>query len=299
MEEEAAVDVFVVGDLCMDYIATGVTTGGITAVPRVARVGGSAFNAASAFATVGFPTSIFGRVGRDPDGDAVLAAINERGVRSFIDRSERNPTCVCNIVFPSISGESRTIYYWRPNANEYDEICVAVALREAALTPQDLVFTSLHIHEQTGRDAARCGRFFAALAASPARLVVDLVPHRIYEALSIGELKRMVGVQPHIYIGEFRTFMNFVDPGCKLAGEPSASDRLRISDFFPADLIVCRYGIGEISVECVFSGRNPPGSLVLPPAQTGYERVADEAKPGFGDRLTAQTLLRLESKRVV
>jgi sugar/nucleoside kinase (ribokinase family) len=83
--------VFVTGDLMVDYLVTGAALGKITRVPTVPpRVGGSAYNAAIAFRSIGFPTSVFGKVGQDDNAKLILPPLQEHEVITFIERHVRH-----------------------------------------------------------------------------------------------------------------------------------------------------------------------------------------------------------------
>jgi pfkB family carbohydrate kinase len=283
---------FVTGDLNIDNVVTGVTLGGITRVafnPPV--VGGSAYNAAIAFDREGFQTIIFGKVGADHGGDLILTALQKHRIKYHVARDEAKPTGTCNIIYFEGHEHPRTIYYWGSNANDYDLASLRMALRKAALVEGDFIFSPLHIYDQTNHNRQMCRDFFDVLRSCRARVIIDVVPHRIYESLNADDLREIIGGPAFMIIGEFRTFMNLigVDPN-DIGSVPGESDCNRIADHFNAEYFLCRYGFGNISHERVFRRMQKAVEFLNRPTHTGYERVPDVKKRGFGDWLTAKTL---------
>jgi sugar/nucleoside kinase (ribokinase family) len=104
--------VFVTGDLAVDNVVTGIALGGITRVAYAPpAVGGSAYNAAIAFKHAGFSPIVFGKVGKDANGNLILSTLERDGIYHFIDRDDSNPTCSCNIIYFQDQEHLRTIYY--------------------------------------------------------------------------------------------------------------------------------------------------------------------------------------------
>lgn len=293
--EEPLPRIFVTGDLNVDHVVTDVALGGITRVKFIRRApGGSAYNAAIAFQEAGFKPLLYGKVGTDLNGDVIVDALETRGIHHLIDRDSEKATGTCHIIYFRDQPQLRTIYYSDRNANDYSATSLEQALRAADLHRDDLVFSSLHMYDQTNHDESNCCAFFALLRASGARLIVDIVPHRIYETLDVASICRIVGAPPFMFIGEYRTFMNLIDPAWQDSnGLPTDTDCSLIARKFAAEYFACRYGVGNISHELLF--KRCVSSLVLlgPARQTGYEAVPDPDKPGFGDQLTANTLRRI------
>jgi sugar/nucleoside kinase (ribokinase family) len=78
-----------VGDVMVDVVADKLPNAGERAHGRVQlRAGGSAVNAALAARVLGAEAQVVGRVGRDPAGDLVVAALEERGVDARLARDE-------------------------------------------------------------------------------------------------------------------------------------------------------------------------------------------------------------------
>ena len=82
-----------VGDVMVDVVADRLPTAGERAHGRVdLRAGGSAVNAALVARSLGAEVQVVGRVGRDPAGDLVVTALEERGVDARLARDGQLPT---------------------------------------------------------------------------------------------------------------------------------------------------------------------------------------------------------------
>jgi hypothetical protein len=128
-------------------------------------------------------------------------------------------------------------------------------------------------------------------------LIVDIVPHKLYEHLSLKQLKDMVGQPPFMWIAEFITFLGLIDrnqardhPGNE--DEPTLGYLIAIASAFAGRYIVCRFGMGNISDEVLFdTAIGPCGTSIR--RDTGYQTLPENDKPGFGDRLTAELIRRI------
>ncbi len=284
--------VFVTGDLNVDHVATNVVLGGITRVAHnPPTVGGSALNAAFALRAAGFHSVVFGKVGADADGDHILSALSTHQIQCFVNRHNSRPTGSCNIIYFEGEKYPRTIYYACGNANDYEIDSLDEALRAAALTQNDFVFSPLHLYDQTDGDRNHCRAFFHKLRSSGARVIVDVVPHGIYELLDAMTLVDIIGGPVFVMIGEYRTFMNLT-AACA-DDMPTQADCDRIAQHFESTYFLCRFGIGNISRELVFRRTATGADIIEAAAETGYESLPDVEKRGFGDRLTASTLKRI------
>jgi sugar/nucleoside kinase (ribokinase family) len=287
--------IFVIGDLNIDNVVTGAILGKITRVVLPApSIGGSAYNAARAFKQAGFHTMLFGKVGNDADGNLIVLTVEQNEIHHFIGRDEKKPTGTCHIIYFQGADNLRTIYFPCPNANDYDLCSIEHALKESALGPDDFVFTSLHIYDQVDRNLDHCRNFFNTLHASGCRVIVDIVPHTIYEDLNVSQFNQMIGGPVYMIISEYRTFMHLISCQADILNEaPTESDCQTILHYFKAQYYVCRSGIGNISRQLVFNHSHSSNENLGTIIETGFEKLPDIEKRGFGDRLTANTLLQM------
>ena len=284
--------VFVTGDLNLDCIWRAVSFGGISRVPPpILQVGGSAYNAAAAFNRAGFQAILFGSVGTDQNGDLILDSTAKQGVATFVTRHASKPTGTCNLVYFEGDKHLRSVFYPHPNANIYDIGALRKALHFATLRADDLIFSPFHLFEQLDHSHYKCQEFLQTLTDAGSRVIIDLVPHTLYESLTADELNDMIGGPIYMFIGEYHTFLGLLGrrPSSGMLS-PTYTDCELVANAFRADYFVCRYGIGNISQQLLF--RSAKGRLldVGRPTSTGYEEVSASDRCGFGDRLTAETL---------
>jgi hypothetical protein len=149
------------------------------------------------------------------------------------------------------------------------------------------------MYDQTGRDFDRCRAFLGVLRSSGAKLVLDVVPHTLYEVLTLAGFNRMIGGTVDILIGEYRTLARLASPGTTPPETPSRDDCAQLATHFDARCFLCRYGVGNIGDEIVFTAAQNVVHFMDRATETGYDRLPLELKRGFGDELTARTLGQL------
>jgi ribokinase len=116
-------EVVVLGDINLDVIACipgyPVPGGDGLATRAVVRPGGSAANVATGLARLGVNVGLIGRVGQDPLGELVLAALAEVGVD--LSAVQRDPATMTGLMFIPVTPDGeRTIFGYR-GANLYTE----------------------------------------------------------------------------------------------------------------------------------------------------------------------------------
>jgi hypothetical protein len=287
--------VFVTGDLFIDNVVVDIRLGEVNGIPRSVQVpGGSAFNAALAFKREGFDPVVFGTVGRDPAGDAILRELRKHGIGEFITRSDDRPTGQCNILHFRDSDELRTIYYEVENANTYDAAILRDAIQAANLGPRDYLFSPLYIVEKMKDQLDGCRLFMAELVAAQSRLIVDLVPHRLYEFCDVAMIRELMVGDPWLVIGSLETFsglMGRARDGVKSV--PTRRDCEDIAREFKAEHFACRYGVGNIGNEIFFDANVGAGAGDTFSHDTGYAALSPDETRGFGDLLTARAVRTL------
>ena len=276
----------------MDCIWRAVSLGGISRVPPpILQVGGSGYNAATAFKRAGFQAILFGSVGTDQNGDLILASTAKQGLTTFVTRHASKPTGTCNLVYFEGDKHLRSVFYPHPNANVYDIGALRKALHSATLRADDLIFSPFHLFEQLDHSQHRCREFLHTLTEAGSRIIIDLVPHTLYEYLTADELHGMIGGPIYMFIGEYHTFLGLLGrrPSSDMLS-PTSTECELVARTFHADYFLCRYGVGNISQQLVF--HSAAGQLVYAgrPTSTGYEELSAGDRCGFGDRLTAETL---------
>jgi hypothetical protein len=292
---DAGPKVLVTGDLCLDNVIFDLQLGGVNRIPSgQPAAGGSAFNAALAFKREGFDPIVFGAVGDDPAGDIILNELERNGIGQLITRDQDRPTAQCNILHFRGPDGLRTIYYEADNANTYDVELLRDAIGRAGLGSGDFLFSSLYIIEQMDRQIPSCRPFLDELSAAPGQLIVDLVPHRLYDFCDADAIRSLLTGDTWLMIGEFLTFFHLIHRMSEPApAAPTRQDCELIARTFGARHFSCRYGVAGIGYEILFSHdvHRQPGEPV--PQDTGYARLRPDQIRGFGDLLTARAVRAL------
>jgi len=287
--------IFVVGDLNVDYNLTipkqKLSVGGIIDKPSPV-VGGTAFNAARAFKESGFESIIFGKVGNDHEGRQIISEIERSNIKALLAISEAAATGNCHLIFIE-NDIPRTIIQEGNNANDYDTDNLAMAIGLTDIGERDIVFVVGHPFVRFDREYAK--KLIDIIAEKGAKIILDVIPHNMYEKVSLADFKYIVGDRAHVIIAEFSTLMRFL-------GRTNTSDKpslheieevvTQFSSQISSRILIIRYGEGNIEKQTVCR-INPERSLlhiIEQELDTGYTRIPLVERRGFGDRLTAKFL---------
>ena len=130
------------------------------------------------------------------------------------------------------------------------------------------------------------------LRTSGARMIIDIVPHDIYQCLNLECLQKFLLGPVFAIVAEWHTLTNLV--GIGLASDiPTRSDFELVCSALTAEYYLCRYGVGNISRELIFRLSHTTLEQVGDARETGYEHVPDSQKAGFGDRLTCDAMRQI------
>jgi sugar/nucleoside kinase (ribokinase family) len=268
--------VIVVGDLNVDEVVDA--AGG-----PVLRPGGTAFNAATAFRAAGFRPAVVGAVGRDADGRLVERGLARESIEASLVRCER-PTGACRL--RRTPGAAGRVSNGDRSANAVDPAALLAPLDRLGPGPADVVFVATHLLAR--HTAATCRRFFAALAAVGARLVVDLVPHNLAARVGGEAVESCLRGLPFLLVAELHTVRSLLG-SAGAADAPRAADWDRVHDRLAPWAVALRHGRFGVEYESL-SAPAGAGRTVRVRA-TGFDREVDMC--GFGDRLTARLLRSL------
>jgi 3,4-dihydroxy 2-butanone 4-phosphate synthase/GTP cyclohydrolase II len=286
--------IFIVGDLNVDYkiaLDDFKKENKIVEKPKQ-TIGGTAYNAAIQFKEY-FEPVIFGKVGNDRNGWFIKDELEKKRISAVLDTATEKPGKE-----PQATGSCTMVYYdserliikddGETNANDYDLDNLEKALAIARIQKKDYVFVVGHALTRCGIEHTKS--MMELLAATGATIVFDMVPHNMYETVSLTELKSVIGDKVDIIIGEYNTFMGFLDVTI-FNPSPSPDDIKKIFQNIPVNLIEIRYGVGNIS-HLVTGQRSDDGLSVqiLRDKDTQYEKCPFEMRSGFGDILTLELL---------
>jgi len=283
--------ILVIGDLNVDNVVHDIDLGDSQSIISERRIGGSGLNSAIAFKNEKLDPIVFGAVGNDMNGKEITMYLSSKNISNKIRINENKATCLCNILYFNQGDEFRTIYYDIDNANEYDSKELAKVLEELNLGDDDYIFICLHILPQTSFDIERCKQFFKLLKTSKAKIIVDIVPHELFNNVSFDELKSILSFKVYAIIAEAKTLSGFLKMKWVSHQIPTDEDYLFFKEYFNSKYLICRYGIGNIEYQTtLYSDKNGNLTFLERDTKTGYLTVPEEEKRGFGDVLTAKTI---------
>ncbi len=88
------------------------------------------------------------------------------------------------------------------------------------------------------------------VADAGAKIVLDLVPHNMYETVSLVEFKKIIGNRVSMLVGEYDTLMRLIGHPV-LHNEPQVGDLVLLFASLSSEFLVLRYGAGNISRQMV------------------------------------------------
>ena len=283
--------IIVLGHLIVDYVVPGEQT---TDAPPLDRAlpGGTAYNAATAFSQQGFIPLIVGRVGDDAPGRFLIEHVERTRIDSLIEFDYKRPTASRFLSYSEgLKHVDRPVHRSKETANDYDARFLARALRAIRPTPNDLLFVPTHFLAR--QDFALARSFAEVLAKSQLRLILDLVPHALYNRLSGFELAGLIRGMPRVLISELRTLEGLFAQHQIQAETVEPFVDLVCQKLQPG-ILVLRYGFADIEYQVAWSFSKDGSLAVLePPRATGYQELPSEnERRGFGDRLAAAFVRR-------
>ena len=279
--------IYVIGQLNIDYIVPAGTPGEQHAsLSSHPLVGGTAFNAAKALKDRNFEPVIIGKVGSDRHGDFIKQAIRSAGIDFIIKEEAAKPTGCCRIVFSDPDHSCRYYKSSSDDANKFDLDFLKQACDR--IGKEDHVFLAGHFLRH--RNTSEKRELIDVLARKAGAIILDLVPHNIYQDITLAEFTGIVRDTASVIIAEFVTLWRLIAPDSR-SRAPEEVDWEALFANFQTGILVARYGAGNISKQQIRQ-RAPHGpALVLEPEKdTGFADLNPEDRRGFGDALTAAFL---------
>jgi len=283
--------ILIIGDLTVDIITSKINIGSNQSIKSRRAVGGSAINAAFAFKSYDLHPGVFGGVGDDIYGKEILNSLSARGIDSAVSINAKKPTCLINIIGFSEGDEYRTIFYDADNANDYNCNHLSNVLGELNLTYNDYIFVTLYVFPQLSFDLKHCRQIFTLLKQVNSNIIIDIVPHTLYEDLSFEDLKSIIDFDVHTIIAEVRTLCGFLEIDWENNRIPSDDEYQLFTRHFNSKYLDCRYGYGNIEFQTVLHiDEKSEIKFLARNSETGYLALSGPEKIGFGDVLTARLL---------
>ncbi len=286
--------IFILGDLNVDYfysVSNETLTKGAILEKQTPLVGGTGFNAARAFRDNGFNPILYGNVGSDNDGSIIFEELNIQAFNSIIAVSKTKQTGNCQIFYiGNEQKKQRILVQESDNANDYSVDQINKSLLLCKIGSDDIIFLVGHCFARCAKSELKA--LITCVQNTGAKLILDLVPHDLYTKISLEDFLEVIGNKIDVIISEYQVLRGFLDLADK-NGEPSDKERQDYLKLFPTRFLVIRYGEANIGKQDVCKNLDGGGYEVLDKGiLTGYSTAPVEEKLGFGDRLTAELLLK-------
>lgn len=245
-------------------------------------LGGCAVNAARSFRRHGLQPFIIGSVGDDAEGVKLRELLEEEHLKAIVFQNEY-PTGKCDVCFQN---GIRTIQSQKDNANQYDENILECLKKIKTDTG---VFITTHFLKRASSENVR--KLVDILQTIENDIIVDIVPHRIYEYINIQQFAELISFPIELLICEAETVL-------KLSGE-SISDNMDeicfrainiLATYLDVKFVDLRCGYGNISWQYLYVRDFNGTYKLLERKETGYNTIDETEKVGFGDELTAKTV---------
>jgi sugar/nucleoside kinase (ribokinase family) len=287
--------VLIIADLCADYLirTAGNEIDAILNRPEP-TVGGTGYNAAREFAKTEIKPVIFGKVGADFMGHMITEELERKNIISIIEISQTKQTSFCTLFY---TGNNRVLIKddnIATNANDYDLDNLNQTIKLDIITKYDCIFMAGHFLTRCG--IAHSRKLMEIALSTGARIVFDTVPHNLYSQISLEEFNSVIQNNVEILIAEYRTLMALLgrikDCGKNDKNEPTDSDIHDIMMNFKAKIIDIRYGEADISKQIICTRDKDGETQILERGDTGFDRCTLETRKAFGDKLTADTVVK-------
>ncbi|OFX60856.1 MAG: hypothetical protein A2046_14625 [Bacteroidetes bacterium GWA2_30_7] len=286
--------ILVIGDLNVDEIVDSGADiyGQNKPINGKTKIGGTGYNAAIAFKDEQFYPIVFGNVGNDVYSEEIKRELKNSGFHSFIGTSNK-PTGRCTLVY--YENHHRSLFYNKDNANDYDINNLNQTLALADINDKDVVFLTSYLFTAKKYDLDGCKKIIDTLFDTGAKIVLDVVPHDIYNKITVHQFVSCFKSQLYAVIGEFQTFMWFIHKNDgTIPYEPKTKNLKEIIKQFNSKYVICRYGgDGHIEKESIYYENEEDLEYICNDTSTGYEKLESDKKRGFGDRLAAKALIKI------
>lgn len=288
-------EIVVLGDINLDWSVAGLLpfpftnlneNGIIVWSPIEELPGGSGTNFAAFAQRAGYHPLLIGCVGDDAAGRFLLSWLSGQGISTAVRCDTKVPTGKAMIVRDN--SDIRLLVNNSENANAFLSAADIEQNREALGTCKILYVSGYCVQHRTAN------RFGATLRAmelaadnrGPKRpvIVLDVVPHRIYETYTFREFKDITR-NVDILISEVATMRRFLGLGSKTEGidEAMAIETVeRLKNHYQR--FILRYGPSGCDEEVFWDGNM--GNLRI---ESTYHKNSKD-KRGFGDLLALRAL---------
>lgn len=276
--------ILVLGDLVVDYlIFLKMSQSPEVSLPP-AICGGAGFNAARALQEyTSFDCVLFGKVGDDLFGNLIISELKKYKITSLITLEQSVSTSYCILIYDEEQDRRIVINNSQSNSNDYDLELISNTLSKEKSSYADYVFLPCHFIARLGIEHAKqvleVIKEYAGLG-----VVIDLVPHDLYNHITSEEFQKLCEIDIYCIISEVSTLATLMN--CDVLNKGFLVQSIfRISTI---KFLVLRYGDEGIEYEVIYVRKSKSKFKKISDLETGYQKIEQRNKKGFGDVLTAK-----------
>lgn len=285
-------DVAVFGDLNLDHSVTTALpfawadlaeNGRVNWAPIDVTPGGTAYNFANRALRFGLSPQIVGAVGNDLAGKQLVNALNQSGIGACITISESKSTGMAIIV-----RDARDVRFINDNAPNANSDLDQIGLRELQenLADYKLAFISGYcLMDRASSRFAVVNHAIEMLGRAAIPVVLDVVPHRMYEYFEHSEFWKLVS-KISVLFSEVSTIRRFLGMGNREeVVDYSVAKATAVALAERIDRFVLRYGKSGTDFELIGNR----GEIVYR-ENDAHATLTVIEKIGYGDDLTLEAL---------
>lgn len=289
--------VVIVSDLNIDtiyYLPDG--NGCLSDFYEEIKTGGCAFNSAYNFKKERLDPVVIGSIGDDTEGRLIVEDLKKKEIKALIYVSNR-ATGKSRIFY---GNGSREILSESENANEYDRR-IATMIDSMPLKDNNIIYLTAHMLIRGTKENV-CS-IMNAVYNSGVRIVIDIVPHNIYNVITWDFLCEMFDRPLFMVICELKTILAFFpELNCTVGNDDIVDAQIfkKVLDKVQSsglnmEYFVLRYGYQNIGKQRVYKRSNGDFAICVD-EETGFKKVKAEERCGFGEVLTVRLLKKYHYK---
>lgn len=259
----------------------------------ILEVGGTGLNAALAFQKENFEVILFGKVGNDSFGKMIIDWVKKNNFENHILIDAKKKTGICKLYYSSEDQSSFRLPIDYDDANYFDSELLKEWFGTTKISKNDFVFFTGHfLLRNKFKESIKIAEEFSQ---THAKLIFDLVPHKIYNDLEVNSLKDIFKIPIFLTISEYQTLALL--HGFDRDYIPNIDECNLFFSSINTKYLELRYGKNNISTIMIASKNTQNNSYLVEKKETDFESIDIKRIKGFGDILTAKTLCNILNEK--
>jgi len=288
--------IFVLSDLLVDFhIDESLFVDGIQVKKGTPSVSGTGFNASYSFHKHGLKTTLLGYVGNDNNGKLIKDKVLKLNIPSIIKTHPTRNTTVFHMIVSKLYPHTiRLSIDNRNNSNDLTINEIRELLLEAKPKKDDYIFITSHFFYRNSIE--KCKKIIDTILEFNLLIILDLVPHVIYEKISYHEFIYVFSNNIYALVSELKTLSKLFNTPCHL-NKPTDKDLHKILTYSKAKALVVSYGEENYTSHKSILHYKGNIETILSLEETGFTKLSPISRLGFGDDLVSKFMIHLQKGR--